>query len=253
MLAAGSGGTCFAVAHSRTLGRWGILLLTVFCLGLTAAAQAEVGTSVVGGSPAKLSPLSLAGIPQHNEILGNPHAPLRLLYFDDPQCPYCLEWHDRVLPTLLRRYVRSGELQIQWHGFAVVGPDSVVGLRFVAAAGLQDRLWDVLDDLFANQGEENSGWLRASLLEEIGASIAGFNLPSAVADASSPAVTSELAVDERLARRDGIEGVPTVLIGLRGRRLTWLEGSDLTPPAYERTIGRLLRTRHKRAPSPSLS
>jgi protein-disulfide isomerase len=230
----------------------GILLLAALCLGLTTVAQAQIGSTVIAASPLKLSPLSLAGIPQHNEILGNPHAPLRLLYFDDPQCPICLAWQEHVLPTLLQRYVRSGKLQIQWHGFAIVGPDSVVGLRFVAAAGLQNHLWDVLDDLFANQGEENSGWLRASLLEEIGASIVGFNVPTAVADASSPAVTSELAVDERLALRDGIEGVPTVLIYLRGRRLPALEEPELTAASYERIINRLLRTYRKRASSPSL-
>jgi protein-disulfide isomerase len=211
---------------------------------LTLASQASGETTVpVTSSPTtiKLSTLSLAGIPQHNETLGNPRAPVKMLYFDDPQCPICLEWHTQVMPALVRKYVRTGKLQIQWHGFAVIGPASVTGERFIAAAGLQNHLWNVLDDVMANQGQENSGWLNAPLLEQIGASIPGFNVSAAIAAASSPAVTQELATDLQEGENRGIDGVPAILYGRRGGPLKFLEFTEYTPADFERPINRLLR------------
>jgi protein-disulfide isomerase len=216
-----------------------IAALTVVCfLSLFAKRAAPAGAA----SSIKLSKLSLAGIPQHNETLGNPRAPVKMLYFDDPQCPVCLMWHTQVMPAMVRKYVRTGKLQIQWHGFAVIGPASIAGERFIAAAGLQNHLWNVLDDVMANQGEENSGWLNVSLLEQIGGSIAGFNGVAAMAAASSPAITQELVVDLQAGERRGVEGVPAIFYGRRGGSLRYLEFTEYTAADFERPINRLLRS-----------
>jgi hypothetical protein len=118
----------------------------------------------------------------------------------------------------------------------VIGPASVTGERFIAVAGLQNHLWDVLDDIIANQGEENSGWLNPSLLEQIGASIPGFDVAAATTAATSPTITAEIAADLRQGERDGVEGVPAIQLGRRGGPGRWafalwrLDG--VTPPRY---------------------
>ena len=219
----------------------GLLVATAM---LAIGAQAASGETVPATSPPtsiKLSTLSLAGIPQHNETLGSSRAPVKMLYFGDPQCPFCLEFHKRVLPALVRKYVRAGKLQIQWHGFVVVGPESVTGDRFIAAAGRQDHLWDVLDDIMANQGPENSGWLSAPLLEQIGASIANFDVGAAMAAAGSPAIKKELAADMQQGKNRDIVGVPAILYGRRGGPLDFLDAANYTPGDFERPIDRLLR------------
>jgi protein-disulfide isomerase len=213
---------------------------------LTLASQASGETTpptTAPPPPIKLSALSLAGIPQHDETLGSPTAPLKMLYFDDPQCPFCREWHTKVMPALVRKYVRTGKLQIQWHGFPVIGPASVTGERFIAAAGLQNHLWEMLDDIMANQGAENSGWLTTSLLEQIGASIPGLDLAQAIADAESQPITDELDADIRQGNEAHLEGVPFIELGRRGGPLRRLEPSSLTPGAFERPINHML---HKR-------
>jgi protein-disulfide isomerase len=215
---------------------------------LTLASQAS-GETVPATPPptsVKLSTLSLAGIPQHNETLGSSRAPVKMLYFSDPQCPICLEFHKQVLPALVRKYVRAGKLQIQWHGFAIVGTASVTGDRFIAAAGRQDHLWDVLDDIMANQGPENSGWLNAPLLEQIGTSIAGFDLGAATAAASSSAIKQELAAEKQQGEDREIVGVPAILYGRRGGLLEFLRFDKFTPADFERPINRLLRSMDSR-------
>src|SRR5262245_4366263 len=112
----------------RFLALAGLSLLT-----LASQASGETIPAIPPPTSLKLSTLPLAGIPQHNETLGDPRAPVKMLYFDDPQCPFCLKWHTQVMPALVRKYVRTGKLQIQWHGFAVVGQASVAGERFIAA------------------------------------------------------------------------------------------------------------------------
>lgn len=217
-------------------------LLTLLMLP-AAGAQTAPGESVPS---VKLSRLSLAGVPQHNETLGSLRAPVRMLYFDDPQCPFCLKWQTRVLPALVRRYVKTGKLQIQWHGFAVIGPASVTGERFIAAAGLQNHLWEVLDDVLVNQGKENSGWLTSSLLERIGGEIPGFDVAAATAAAGSPMITHELAADLLQGERYGFGGVPSVWIGLRGRSLRYVKFTEYISADFEGPINRLLRDARRR-------
>ena len=183
----------------------------------------------------------LAGIPQHNETLGSPSAPVRMLLFDDPQSPFSRMWQVQVLPVLVRKYVDTGELQIGWHGFAVLGPASVAGEDFIAAAGLQNHLWDTLDSIMIHQGQENSGWLNRSLLEQIGASIEGFNTAKALSEADSPRIAREISSDARVGEKDGITGVPFMMIGRRGEPLKQLGFADYTPAAFEGPIDRLLR------------
>jgi len=42
---------------------------------------------------------------------------------------------------------------------AFLGPESEKGLAAALAAGRQDKLWHVVDLLYANQGPENGGWI----------------------------------------------------------------------------------------------
>lgn len=226
---------------STRVGLWLVpVLLALWTLaGPVSASQAAV----------RRSSLSLAGVPQHDEVLGSPVAPVTMVYFGDPQCRFCREWHTRVLPTLVRRYVRTGKLQIRWEGFSVIGPDSVTGERFILAAGLQDHLWDVLDDVLANQEEENSGWLGPPLLEQVGASVPGFSVPQAIAAVRSRTVADELSAGERLGRRWRLRGVPSILLGHRKHGLRLLNVNALTPAEFTHPIARLLKGGPRRSGS----
>jgi protein-disulfide isomerase len=217
------------------------LALLALCCALGGSATPASATGI------RLSRLSLEGVPQHNETLGYPRAPVKMVYFNDPKCPICLEWQQKVLPALVRKYARTGRLQIQWQGIVVEGfrPTSLFGERFIAASGLQNHLWDVLDDVMANQRGENSDWLNESLLEEVGAVIPGFNVAAAMAAASSRTIQRELESAERLFERYRQTGVPAILVGPRRGPLRVLEASSYTRAEYETAINRLLPKRHR--------
>ena len=111
--------------------------------------------------PAAIAAL-FAGIPQHGDTLGNPSAPVTMVVFEDPQCPFCDEWSLDTLPTVLDQFVRTGKVKLVYRGILIIGPNSVAGLRAIVAAGRQNKLWNMNEALYANQGKENSGWITST-------------------------------------------------------------------------------------------
>ena len=98
-------------------------------------------------------------------------APVTLVEYADLQCPYCAQWASTALPHLVRNYVGTGKLRIEFRGLAFIGPDSDEALRAALAAGRQDRLWNVVELLYANQSPENSGWASEELIHRIANSV----------------------------------------------------------------------------------
>ena len=96
-------------------------------------------------------------------MLGNPNAPVTMQEFADLQCPGCDQYMTTAFPDIVRQYVRTGKVKVEWKGIAFIGPDSEKGLRFVNAAGQQDKLWNVAELIYRNQGTENSGWVTNEL------------------------------------------------------------------------------------------
>ncbi len=88
---------------------------------------------------------------------------MTLVEYADLQCPYCAEWTLETLPVIVSDYVRTGRVRIVFRGLAFLGSDSELALRAVIAAGAQNRLWDLVDELYQRQGYENNGWVGEEL------------------------------------------------------------------------------------------
>ena len=186
---------------------------TYVLVGVIAAvvAGAMIATSVLGSggdtptTPATVSGSDtvalLAGIPQQGPALGRKDAPVTLAEFADLQCPFCGEWSRSAFPEIVRDYIRPGKVRMDFRGLKFIGPDSEEALRFAYAAGLQGKLWHAVDLLYANQGEENSGWVTDEFLASVAAAIPGFDLQQALADESSPQVDALISSANDSARR----------------------------------------------------
>jgi protein-disulfide isomerase len=183
-------------------------------LGVIAAAAVAVGIAIAvsGGSgsstPAAVSTAStpttssttagetaasiFAGVPQHGSLLGKASAPARLLVFEDPQCPYCQQWSLGALPTVVEQFVRTGRVALDWRGVQIIGPNSETGLRAAYAAGRQNRLWNMVDELYRLQRQENSGWITHRAIEQAAAA-AGVKPGVVIAALDTHAVTTELS------------------------------------------------------------
>jgi protein-disulfide isomerase len=179
------------------------------------------------------------GVPQHGIALGNPRAPVTLTEFADLQCPFCRQYAEAVLPTLVQRYVRSGELRLVFRNLSFIGPDSERAARMAAAAGLQDRLWQFTDLVYRNQGAENSGYVTDAYLRRISRA-AGVD-PVAAFDASNGApVTGQLEVAAREARRFQVDSTPSFFLARTGGQPRRLSPSSLTVDQFTGPIQKLI-------------
>jgi protein-disulfide isomerase len=155
------------------------------------------------------------GIPQSGVTLGKPNAPVTVVEFADPQCPFCKEFSNGQLPQIIRQYVRSGKAKLELRLLSFIGSDSVKAARVLSAAGKQNKQWQSLDLLYRNQGTENTGYMTEGFLRQI-LTGAGANANAAINGAGSPDVSSELGTAQTMASRYAVSGTPTILVGPSG-------------------------------------
>ena len=175
------------------------------------------------------------GVPQRGLELGDSSAPA-LYEYADLMCPYCAEFSRRVLPTVVRDYVRTGKVKLVFHGLAFVGPDSQKALRAVDSAASQNRLWDVLDALYQRQGPETQSWVTDSLLDEVGSGISGLDVKRWLDGMGSADVRQRMQTAANAANQAGIRGTPTFVLGG-----TQLNASPLDPADFSRALNAALQ------------
>ncbi len=135
----------------------------------------------------------LGGIRQRGSTLGDPSAPVTVQYFADLQCPYCRLFTLRVLPSLIRTYVRSGKLQIVFRSVETATHDpETFKLQQIA--------------------RENSGYVTERYLQGLAQQVSGLDLVEWSAARADPRLARALAGDARAAVSAGINSTPTFLI-----------------------------------------
>ena len=177
----------------------------------------------VGSSSKKASPTTirtstgasagsfLTGVPQHGDTLGKAGAGATLYVFEDPQCPYCREWSLNALPTVVADFVKTRKVKLVWRGIEVIGPNSVLGLHAAYAAAQQNKLWNMVEQLYQRQGAENSGWITTSVLRQAAAA-AHVDTAKMLAALDSKAVTTKLKLAAEEAGAYGINGTPMLVV-----------------------------------------
>lgn len=168
------------------------------------------------GDAEPLEPSAItSGIPQDGFSLGEPEAPVTLVEYADFQCPFCRQFDVEVLPGLVDRYVRSGDLRLELRGLAFIGADSRKALEHVVAAAEDDKAWDYADLLFHNQGPENAGWVTDELLDRIAETV-GTDPAAVRTRAAAPSVDETIQEHQESASGLGINSTPSFLIGPTG-------------------------------------
>ena len=141
----------------------------VVIVALVAASLLLRGGDDSEGSPTStVAPATVFdGISQDRAVLGSEDAAVTLIQFEDMQCPVCRTYQQDGFPRIVDEYVRTGKVKLRFVGMAFIGPDSEKALLHVLAAGAQGKLWQFADALYANQGDENSGWVTDAPIEKI--------------------------------------------------------------------------------------
>jgi protein-disulfide isomerase len=219
--------------------RVGILGGAVAVAAVVVAIAAIVSTTPKKPASASAAGNSLvAGIPEHNGVLGNQNAPYTVTEYLDLQCPICKEASTQVLPTLIDNYVKTGKVKLQARTLHFIGDDSTTAAKFAAGAARQGRLWSFIETFYANQGEENSGYVTDSFLRDV-ARAAGVNADKAFAYAKTSGAQDALDTADSDASAVGANSTPTFTIKQgNGPEQTLAVGLTDLQPLLDKAIAR---------------
>lgn len=186
----------------------------------------------------------LAGIPQSANTLGQPTAPVTLKWFGDLECPFCKEFTLGALPSIIRQWVRSGRLKIEYLSMETATREPrVFQTQQVAAlaAGAQNKMWNYIETFYHEQGEEDSGYVTEQYLHGLANQIPGLNVTLWNEDRYNPALATQVEAERQAAKRARFHGTPSFLIGLSNGKMYGLKPDSITlPRTFNRAIVFLL-------------
>jgi protein-disulfide isomerase len=241
-------------AQRKRLIQLGGVIGVVVVIIVVIVAATSGGSSSTGGGGLKTGSASnstvalvkslIDGIPQSGNVLGNPNAPVTLQYFGDLECPICREFTLGALPTIIKKYVRTGKLKIEYHSLETATREQeTFRTQQIAAyaAGKQNLAWYFIELFYHEQGQEDSGYVNEKYLQGLAQQVPGLDLPEWSAARNDPAYSEQVTHDAQIANAEGFTGTPSFLIGKSGGHLEKLEATSFEEAgSFETAINKLL-------------
>jgi Thioredoxin len=216
--------------RARSIVLWfrvvlGGILLAVAVLGVALVAGAN--SSPDGRIDREVGAL-LAGIPQQGQTLGARSAPVTLQVFAELEDPSSDEWFLNDLPAIIREFVRTNGLKIEYRSFKTntLGSETFVKQQAGAlAAGSQNKLWNYAYTFYYEQGKEYSPYVTESYLENIARQVPALNIKQWDIDRSADPQIEQVVEEDQQGRTEGIHVTPSYWIGRTGGALKSFTGS----------------------------
>jgi protein-disulfide isomerase len=152
------------------------------------------------------------------------------------ECPFCRDFTLHTLPTIIERWVRSGQLRIEYHALetATREPDVFATQQVAAlAAGKQGKMWDFIETFYRDQGEEGSGYVTEAFLGGIAKRVPGLDIAQWTRSRADPGLAAQIVDDEQAAGSAGLSGTPSFLIGRTGGAMTTIDDQTSFDAAIE--------------------
>lgn len=175
----------------------------------TGIAMRDMPIRVIEDSPLQVS---LQGDPR----LGDSTARIGIVEFSDYQCLFCREFHREQFPRLKQKFIQTGLVRFIHKDLPLrIHTQAVHAALSAHCAGAQGRFWEMHDALFTHQGR-----LNPNLYPELAR---GLKLDEVKFKNCFENHVPEAGIreDVSLARRLGLTGTPSFLIGkIEGNTLT---------------------------------
>ena len=196
----------------------GVSLLATVLLALVIVLALRNGDS--GGDEIELSIIdqALADLPtgmQNGNKLGSDDAPVKMIQYEDFQCPHCLTYTLNIEPFLVEEFVKAGLLQIEFRHLPVVGIESTTAAVGAACSAEQNRMFEFANRLFAKQADPDFRPDQGVFSQEGLVGIAGdlgLDTDAFMACQARPDALSPVAGDLAAAYSIGFRGTPNFVI-----------------------------------------
>lgn len=197
----------------------GVSLLAVALLAVVIVLAMRGGGGDGEGAP-QLSIIdqALADLPtgmQNGNKLGSDDAPVKMIQYEDFQCPHCLTYTLNIEPFLVEEFVKAGLLQIEFRHLPVVGIESTTAAVGAACSAEQNRMFEFANRLFAKQADPDFRPDQGVFSQEGLVGIAGdlgLDTDAFMACQARPDALSPVAGDLAAAYSIGFRGTPNFVI-----------------------------------------
>jgi protein-disulfide isomerase len=173
----------------------------------------ELAARIPPPQPGSVVPTPAAFEPERMTTWGDPDAPITLVEFSDYQCPFCLTYAQETFPSIIQRFVETGQVRYIWKDYPLVQlhPEAYVAAQAARCAGEQQAYWEMHELLFKNQ-EAWSG--QTDLVTVFVALAAPLELDRAALQTCLEDGRYEQAVLDNLdeGQRLGVSGTPTFFV-----------------------------------------
>ena len=181
----------------------GVLIVAVVAIG-------QLGNKATGRlvDPGFAYPAAL----QDGSNLGPVDAPVLLEVFEDYQCPVCGRYSLDVEPTIVNKYVASGQVRIVHHDIDLLGgggDESRIPALGAYCADQQGLYWSYAHWIYNNQDGENQGGFRRARVTQI-AVAAGVEEAAFNTCMDSPEAAADVTQTTDMANGLGINSTPTL-------------------------------------------
>ncbi len=166
-----------------------------------------------GPAAAESTPLDMSRrVANDPTALGEVDAPVVLIEYADYRCPFCGLFSRETLPPLMEKYVKSGDLRVEWRDLPVFGAQSSETAVAGRAAGKQGKFWEFNKAAFALAPERGHADLPRERLLQLAQEIGVPDMTQFEADLDSKELQQAVATDAREAAALGATGTPTFLV-----------------------------------------
>ncbi|TBR08530.1 MAG: DsbA family protein [Candidatus Nitrosotenuis sp.] len=214
------------ISITKTTIIFGVVLLVLgYFIGNTipitsniAKQQPNIGmiTSTVGQddtSTTKFAGSVNFDVPSIAKFRGSESARLNLVEFGDYQCPFCEKFFKETEPILAKEYIDAGKVKFYFLDVSIVGPDSIILAQASWCANDQDKYYEYHDYVYANQGQENSGWGTPDKVKNLVKNISGIDIEKFGQCLDSKKYESRSQQLTSFANQIGLTGTPTMFVG----------------------------------------
>ncbi|MBP2473924.1 protein-disulfide isomerase [Crossiella equi] len=147
--------------------------------------------------------------------LGRVDAKVVLVEYADYRCPYCAKFSTDTRPELIKRYVDSGVLRIEWRDLPMFGEQSEAAAIAARAAARQGRFWPFHELAFAEAPRQGHAEYSAERLRDLARRAGVPDLARFDRDVADPALAQEMRVDAAEAQEMGLTSTPSFLVNGR--------------------------------------
>jgi len=184
--------------------------------------------------------------------LGSQNAPVVVMEFADPQCPFCARFANNTFGTIKANFVDTGKVRWIYRHFPLdnIHPNARTGARACECAGLQSKFFQYLDSIFSTY-DNNTG--KVTLLDG-SSSTATANLKQLAVNLGLDANSFNACLDNNTTANAvesdfqsgvslGVAGTPSFFITyqVNGQTVTKLVAGAASTACFETLLNSALR------------